>query len=379
MASKASFKAEEWDLVRRAPDWVYTALGAAEGSTAMMARTSEARVYQKALADYKTNNALIKEIIAGSSGQPVEGANLTAAEAALSEIGVILANRLDPQEAGEVRKFLVELGQTVAEAGGGGLFGLGGKVSKKEKTVLDKIGESLDQAPTARKAPAQPATPSGQAGVEAKPAAKRPAEPERRPQTTPRPAQPEAKRPQPAARPPREPERARREEPAPSAKPGVKAKAPETAAVETKAAGQAPARVEKAYITEHTVVAGDSLSGLALKYYGSTAPEKWQPIYEANKAVIGADPNRIAPGQVLKIPKLPETGGAKRAVAPAVESYLAEYTVVPGDTLGGIALKYYGSAAPNKWQAIYEANKAVIGPDPNRISPGQVLKVPKLA
>ncbi len=56
----------------------------------------------------------------------------------------------------------------------------------------------------------------------------------------------------------------------------------------------------------------------------------------------------------------------------------AEHTVAAGETLGAIALKYYGSAVKAKWMAIYEANKAIIGDNPNFIKPGQVLKIPEL-
>lgn len=50
------------------------------------------------------------------------------------------------------------------------------------------------------------------------------------------------------------------------------------------------------------------------------------------------------------------------------------YTVVKGDCLSSIARRYYGTAS--KWTAIYEANKAVIGGNPNLIYPGQVLTIP---
>jgi nucleoid-associated protein YgaU len=56
--------------------------------------------------------------------------------------------------------------------------------------------------------------------------------------------------------------------------------------------------------TEHTVAEDEALSHIALKYYGSAAKEKWMVIYEANKDVIGDNPNIIVPGQVLKIPEL---------------------------------------------------------------------------
>jgi nucleoid-associated protein YgaU len=48
----------------------------------------------------------------------------------------------------------------------------------------------------------------------------------------------------------------------------------------------------------HTVVSGDTLSGIA-KQYGK---DSWKVIYEANKDVIGDDPNIIRVGQELKIP-----------------------------------------------------------------------------
>ena len=56
--------------------------------------------------------------------------------------------------------------------------------------------------------------------------------------------------------------------------------------------------------TEHTVVSGDTLSGLATKYYGSGSRENWMAIYEANKEEIGDNPSLIRVGQVLRIPEL---------------------------------------------------------------------------
>ncbi|MBI2912961.1 MAG: LysM peptidoglycan-binding domain-containing protein [Chloroflexi bacterium] len=48
------------------------------------------------------------------------------------------------------------------------------------------------------------------------------------------------------------------------------------------------------------------------------------------------------------------------------------YTVVPGDTLSGIAAAF-GLA---DWHALYEANRDIVGGDPNLIFPGQVLVIP---
>ncbi len=49
------------------------------------------------------------------------------------------------------------------------------------------------------------------------------------------------------------------------------------------------------------------------------------------------------------------------------------YEIVSGDTLGGIAKKYYGSAG--KYMKIFEANRDIIS-DPNKIYPGQKIKIP---
>jgi len=57
--------------------------------------------------------------------------------------------------------------------------------------------------------------------------------------------------------------------------------------------------------------------------------------------------------------------------APAVAQ---TYTVRKGDCLCVIAKRFYGTES--KYKVIYEANKGVIGGNPNRIYPGQVLTIP---
>ena len=51
----------------------------------------------------------------------------------------------------------------------------------------------------------------------------------------------------------------------------------------------------------HTVVSGDSLSKIAKQYYGNAM--KYPVIFEANKPML-TDPDKIYPGQVLRIPAL---------------------------------------------------------------------------
>ena len=49
------------------------------------------------------------------------------------------------------------------------------------------------------------------------------------------------------------------------------------------------------------------------------------------------------------------------------------YTVVKGDSLSKIAKQYYGDAM--KYPVIFDANKPMLT-DPDKIYPGQVLRIP---
>ena len=83
--------------------------------------------------------------------------------------------------------------------------------------------------------------------------------------------------------------------------------AAEAAEAEAKAAEEAKAKAASKprfteFIAEHKVVSGDNLSFISQKYYNTQA--NFRLIYEANKEIIGDNPNLIRVGQVLKIPKL---------------------------------------------------------------------------
>jgi nucleoid-associated protein YgaU len=49
------------------------------------------------------------------------------------------------------------------------------------------------------------------------------------------------------------------------------------------------------------------------------------------------------------------------------------YTVAAGDNLSKIAKRLYGNA--NAWKSIFDANRDQLS-DPDRIRPGQILKIP---
>ena len=70
----------------------------------------------------------------------------------------------------------------------------------------------------------------------------------------------------------------------------------------TQIGGKKPAGI----MAEHTVAMGEILGEVALHYYGHATKPYYMLIYEANKSVIGDNPNRLKSGITLKIPELPE-------------------------------------------------------------------------
>lgn len=65
--------------------------------------------------------------------------------------------------------------------------------------------------------------------------------------------------------------------------------------------------------------------------------------------------------------------GVSASVDSTAEVVDATYTVEKGDTLSKIAKQHLGDA--NAWQKIFDANRDQLD-DPDRIQPGQVLKLP---
>jgi len=106
----------------------------------------------------------------------------------------------------------------------------------------------------------------------------------------------------------------------------------------------------------HTVEPGDWLSKIAERFYGD--PMLYSEIFKANREIID-DPNFIFPGQTLQIPQ--------------VQPESKYYTVLPGDWLSKIAIKFYSNT---DFSEILSANRQVIE-NPDIIFPGQSLLIPR--
>ncbi len=105
------------------------------------------------------------------------------------------------------------------------------------------------------------------------------------------------------------------------------------------------------------------------------------------RAAKKAAPKKAAKKVVKKVAKAAAPAAPKPAPAPVVRpptpvisqppKIKAWHVVSSGDNPSMITQKYYGTTDQSKWMAIYEVNKAAIGPDPNQLRPGMVLRIPE--
>lgn len=319
--SRAKFSQSEWQRVKDAPYWVYAALEAAEGRSAVLTRRREAKALEEAIAGYSANNSLVRDIIADDSdpAKELSGASESDAEKALSAIAGLVEEKLGADDLDALNDFLLHVGQTVAGAAGEGILGMGKKVSKKEAAALETISNAL-RATSAHKTERRVAQQQQQkeewqarqeaeakereaararseaaanqkAKAEAEARAKADAEAKAK-------ADAEAKAREEAERKAKMREE-QREQLAENAREAARKRQEEAREQAEKEAAEAEAAQ---WIAEHEVVPGDNLSMISEKYYGSQV--HWGKIYEANKEVIGANPSLIRPGQRLRIPKI---------------------------------------------------------------------------
>ncbi|WP_223787273.1 peptidoglycan-binding protein LysM [Marinicella meishanensis] len=85
--------------------------------------------------------------------------------------------------------------------------------------------------------------------------------------------------------------------------------------------------------------------------------------------ILGAPPADAAAAEQAEA----EVAAAEEGKAGEAAWESKTYTVQPGDTLGKIAKEFYGNAM--EYPKIFEANKPMLK-DPDKIYPGQVLRIP---
>ncbi len=129
----------------------------------------------------------------------------------------------------------------------------------------------------------------------------------------------------------------------------------------------------------HIVQKGETLSSIAQTAYGSA--NYYPHILRANPRIT---PERMRPGLVIVLPDaasvVPHAAAhvsestATSVKTPAVDPSV-QYQVREGDSLYKIAARLYGQG--EKWESLYELNKAAIGPDSHKLKLGMVLRLPQ--
>ncbi|HEY2587678.1 MAG TPA: LysM peptidoglycan-binding domain-containing protein [Tepidisphaeraceae bacterium] len=130
----------------------------------------------------------------------------------------------------------------------------------------------------------------------------------------------------------------------------------------------------------HTIAAGETFVSIARAVYGDG--RYFKAIEDANPNV---DPGRLKPGMTIQLPPASQVkesrkssktsaAGSSSSASP-LSADRKTYTVQKNDSLYRIAKKVYGDG--EKHEAIYAANKQVIGPDSTRLQIGMVLTLPE--
>lgn len=318
--SKAKFTAGEWEIVRDAPYWMFAGLAAADNKQAIITNRKESKAFDKALEEYKTSNALIRDVLANEekAAKEIKKASMFDVEQALGKISEIVAKKAGNEDLDAFNDFLLSIAAQVAESAGEKVLGVGENVSKREAAAIENMTKALraTEADKRSRRQAQEQEERREAAEEkriAETKARLDAEAKEK-----REAAAKAKQ-EKEARAKREAEAKAKREAEARAKKQAEERAAKTAAMAKEQAEKLEAR-QKAeaakreaeakaaeaakYIGEHTVVSGDNLSYISKQYYGSTA--HWKVIYEENKEIIGDNPNLIRVGQVFKIPRIEE-------------------------------------------------------------------------
>lgn len=109
-------------------------------------------------------------------------------------------------------------------------------------------------------------------------------------------------------------------------------------------------------------------------------PTGVNPVYDSSGNLIAfqnappATPPPTASGTGNTVAPPPtKTGGGTLPHVPPPAPKLTYYTVQPGDNLSEIAAKLHITGG---WQSLYNANRGVIGTNPNLIRPNQRLVIP---
>jgi len=139
---------------------------------------------------------------------------------------------------------------------------------------------------------------------------------------------------------------------------------------------------------QHTVRAGDTAEKISQRHYNTTV--HWQSVMKANPKTdfqhlrvgmtirVPVDPANVQgipnpDAGKLPPPKTPPPPGSK-PVPPLEVGKGIEYTVERGDTLTGLAARFYGRASA--WTILRDANLDKVGEDGSKLRSGMRIVIP---
>jgi nucleoid-associated protein YgaU len=142
------------------------------------------------------------------------------------------------------------------------------------------------------------------------------------------------------------------------------------------AAGQVTVDV----LQKQAAAVGIPVDNLAIDLNQGTATVRGSVRSQADREklilAVGNTPGVAQVDDLLAVAPPIAAQGAGQSAVNTAEPPATLYTVKKGDTLSAIAKTYYKDAG--KYPRIFEANRPMLG-DPNKIYPGQVLRIPPQA
>lgn len=155
-----------------------------------------------------------------------------------------------------------------------------------------------------------------------------------------------------------------------------------TTPAETRAAAKPPAPVIPPSFHLHTVEANESAESISRRYFGTTA--HWSAIMRANPKT---DFQHLRKGMTIRVPKDPSntqgvpnpaagksSKSATAPTSPVTSLGVVDYLVEPGDTLTGLAVRFYGRSSA--WTLIRDANLEKLGADGSKLRSGMKIIIP---
>ncbi len=121
---------------------------------------------------------------------------------------------------------------------------------------------------------------------------------------------------------------------------------------------------------------GDNITGLGVRFDNGRVTLQGQAKSLAAKEQAALIAGNVRGVEHVNDDALTVAGGQAAAGGTAATTTASSrfYTVKSGDTLSKIAKEMYGDA--NAYTKIHQANQQVIGPDADKIYPGQQLRIP---